>query len=474
MALFLISIMLVVICWALVVLRYRDRIVGPVRLLPVAGFATVVAGSVFSLDFFHVSGGPIPITLDRLLLGGICVLFAVQVLARRETVRRLNGLDLAVLALTAILTYSTVGHDYTYLDNLPLSRLLFFNLLPLALYFVMRHANMDFPDLRLISIGMVVMGGYLALTAIAETRGFGSLVFPRYIMDPAFSEFFGRGRGPFLNPVSNGVFQVIGLACLAMWWHRQPSARMRLLIMSLALLMAIGVYSTFTRSVWLGLIVTAGIAFFLPADRRSKGAMIMAATIGFIALFPVVGEKLISFKRDKNVTVNEMEKSAQLRPLFFTVAMRMVADQPIAGVGFGQYAIAKYPYLQDPKSMQPLAMTKTYMQHNIFLSYVTETGFVGLTALVVMLGVMTRLGWRIWRDPRQAFLHQQFGLLLVVMVANHCVNGMFHDVSIIPMENMLLLFIAAIVNNVATQRSPQARRVHRPTLVPLTLVRRAA
>ena len=131
----------------------------------------------------------------------------------------------------------------------------------------------------------------------------------------------------------------------------------------------------------------------------------------------------------------------------------MVADRPILGVGFGQYAREKYPYLQDPTSAEPLSMTRSYMQHNIFLAYVTETGLLGLSTLVLMLSLFLRAAWVTWRNTRLSFWQRQFGLLMMAMMANHCVNGMFHDVSIIPMENVFLFFFAAIVNNFYSMQS---------------------
>ena len=449
MELFLFFGLAIAIVWSLVAFKHRQSLDGQFHLFPILGYLVILTGAVFSSEFFSI-GGPIPITIDRLLLGGMFALFCLMVLARQETIFVFNRVDISVLILTVIISVSTITHDFTFLGNMPASRLLFFNLMPLALYFVMRNSRFNDANLKLVALGLTGLGVYLAITAIFETRGLGGLVFPRYIMDPDSTEFLGRGRGPFLNPVSNGVFQVVGLTSLWMWWPNAPNRR-RAIILCLAVLLCAGIYSTFTRSVWLGLVVAAGLAVFLPANRRSKGGMVVAAALVGIMLFPVIGEKLLSFKRDKNVTVSEMENSARLRPLFVTVAARMVADRPLLGCGFGQYAREKYPYLQDPTSQQPLAMTKTYMQHNIFLAYVSETGIIGLAALLLMLAMFTRVAIQTWTDPTIPFWRQQFGMLLLVFLSSHVVNGMFHDVSIIPMENMLMFFLAAIANNVYAQ-----------------------
>lgn len=186
----------------------------------------------------------------------------------------------------------------------------------------------------------------------------------------------------------------------------------------------------------------------ITTTQSQKGLLIIAGTLALVMLFPVVGSKILKFKRDKDVTASQMSESAQLRPLFLTVAMRMFEDRPMLGCGFGQYAREKYPYLQDPYTGKPLSKTKVYLQHNVFLAYLTELGLAGLLLLLIMLGVMARSAWLLWNDNTKTLEQRQFGLLLAAVLMGYCVNGMFHDTSIMPMVNTLLFFIAAIVNNI--------------------------
>ncbi|MFK7769104.1 MAG: O-antigen ligase family protein [Mariniblastus sp.] len=423
-----------------------------VRPIPALALGVVIAGCVFGHDFFHISGGPIPITLDRVLLVGLVVLFGALYLFGREDLRSLNKADWTILALIAVLGFSTVTHDFRMMKNMPASRLLFFNLLPVTLYVVLKTSRLKREDLKFIAIVLGVFGFYLAATGIAEIKELTALVYPKYIMNSESVEFLGRGRGPFLNPVSNGIFQVVCFCCVLMWWPR-ASGNTRFLLLATALVISIGVYATLTRSVWLGLVAACGLFIWVPAPRHQKGAMVIAATVLAIALFPVLGEKVFSFKRDKNVSQADMEQSAQLRPLFVIVAWKMFQDQPIAGVGFGQYARAKYPYLQDPYSNKPLWKTKSYMQHNVFLAYVTETGIIGLFCLLMMLLMMLRVSWKVWSDHSLDLWARQFGLLNIVLILNYSINGMFHDVSIIPMQHMLMFFIFGLVNNVYSKPS---------------------
>ena len=439
------------IVWTIALARLKVPVVELKRFSPLhlGGVLVLLVGSVFGYDFFNVAAGPLPITLDRLLLGCLVILAGWAWLMNRENLRRPNGMDLAIIGVVALLFLSTFLHDYKFSESLPLSRLLFFYCLPLALYAVVRTAKLNQFDLAVITTAIGGLGIYLALIGIAETRGFHALVFPRYIVESTESEFFGRGRGPFLNPVSNGIFLIAGFCCVWFGWPK-ASRRGRLLIIAASLIVAVGVYSTLTRSVWMALILVVGIGLWITTSVSQKGALVVAGTLALIVAFPVLGDKVLSFKRDKDVSVSDMSKSAELRPLFFTVAMRMFEDRPLFGCGFGQYAREKYPYLQDSQTGKPLAMTKGYLQHNVFLAYLTELGLAGLGMLLLMLGVMTRSAWLLWIDRKRTLEERQFGLLLAAVLIGFCINGMFHDTSIIPMVNYLLLFVAGIVNNIRT------------------------
>ena len=415
--------------------------------LPLGCIGVLLIGSVFGHEFFNLKIGPLPITLDRVMLGGIIAMFAWQFLNHRQDLDLFNRVDMAILVWLVVITLSALTHKFTVMDNMPLSRLLFFNWVPVSLYFAIRWCRVKTFDLKCFSVLMVLFGVYLALTAIAETRGFQGLVFPRYIVESEFSEFLGRGRGPFLNPVTNGIFLSVTICCTLMWWPRLKLPG-QIAVVGLSLLLAFGVYSTYTRSTWLGLAVGMVAFVFWPSKQHHKGAMIIAATLAGIALFPVVGEKIFSFKRDEAVSQADMEQSAQMRPLFASVALDMFKKNPIVGVGFAQYASTKSPYLQNPHSNLPLKSTRSLMQHNVFLAYLVDMGLVGLGVLILLLGQFSWVAWNVWSNRSLDLWARQFGLAGVVLLIGYCINGMFHDVSIIPMQHMLLFFWIGVINNI--------------------------
>ena len=165
----------------------------------------IVASSVFGPDFLSIDAA-IPLTIDRMMLVGTIGLFVLMIFLGFESVRPFNRMDLLVFGLLGFMAYSTFTNDWRMAEKLPVTRLLFFNMLPVAAYFVVRNSRLGTRELRFISITLGLLGGYLALTGVAEMLRLSSLIFPSYIANPAFEEFYGRARGPFLNPVSNGIY----------------------------------------------------------------------------------------------------------------------------------------------------------------------------------------------------------------------------------------------------------------------------
>ena len=122
----------------------------------------------------------------------------------------------------------------------------------------------------------------------------------------------------------------------------------------------------------------------------------------------------------------------------------MLLDRPLLGCGYHQYSTEHLAYTADRATDLPVEKGRGYVQHNVFLALLAETGLVGLGLFVALLAVWSRDAWRLWRRTSLPVVHRQQGLLLLAAVAVYVVNGMFHDVSCIPMANMTLFFLAGV------------------------------
>jgi O-antigen ligase len=429
--------------WTSLLLIYRPNISGSWVSFGTlsAFFASILCG----YDFFHKDFGPLPLTIDRFILGASCVIAVSGLLLNRHRLPNLSGLDICVLAWFGALTFSTFTTDFGYKDKLPVSRLLFYNFLPVVSYFLLRAYPLSSAQQRGLLWALVGLGLYLGFTGLAEWRRWHGLVFPKYIISTAFAEFYGRGRGPLLNPVINGILlSLSGAACLLLF----PLTRRRYWLPLLIAfgVIGIGVISTLTRSCWIGFAASTIMICLAPLSWRQRFvATFLCGAFGFIVVASF-SSQLNRFKRDENVSVEDMSQSAALRPVLATVAWEMFQDRPLNGVGFGQYNKYKKPYHQVENPSLPLQMALPYVQHNVMLSYLTELGLAGLLAAVAMWLGSIRLGLQAWAANASSLESRCLGLLLLTAVINYLTNGLFHDVSIIPVANSSLLLAAALLN----------------------------
>jgi len=171
-----------------------------------AGLAVLLAGCCLGYPLFHLPTSPIPLTLDRLLW---LVLLAQYVVWRKFgwAAPKPNGAaDVVLGLLLGVLGLSTLAHDWQAHNALAISRLLFFYVMPVGLYWTSRQSRVSPRAVSSLLVCLTVFGVYLAVTAIGERYDVPWLVFPPYILSPEYPEFLGRARGPFLTPIGNGIF----------------------------------------------------------------------------------------------------------------------------------------------------------------------------------------------------------------------------------------------------------------------------
>lgn len=154
----------------------------------------LLAGTCFGYPFFHIESKPIPLTADRVLWG----LLLVQCVVWRRfgwTERQpLSRAEVALVALLICLSASTFLSDWKYSNSLPVSKLLFYYIMPAGVYWVARGIRFSESSTRWLLGSLAIFGLYLAITSVAEETKRFSLVLPRYIASQSdYPDFFGRG-----------------------------------------------------------------------------------------------------------------------------------------------------------------------------------------------------------------------------------------------------------------------------------------
>ncbi len=434
---------LIAIVWASVLYRTGGLFLGLLALL--------LVGTVFGQPFYRLEVGPLPVTFDRIILAGLILAYLLEWRFGRIRFKRLNRADGAFLAFLATLVISTFLHDWTVLDSRPLSQLLFWFLAPSLVYWIARDLPFGPRELAWLRGTLVGLACYLALTGMAEVHGQWWAVFPRYISSPE-GLFFGRARGPFLNPMACGFFMSVGFfIAIDRWFQATRNSRLG---WTLAIgLIGLGIYYTLTRSVWMGAGLGSLLVVGVSLPRRLRVPVFGGTLILGLAVLVTQWDRLVSFKRDVNLSAAETAESVKFRPILARIAWNMFQDRPFFGHGYGQYGVAHQTYLSDKTTELPLEKARKYSQHNTFLALLTETGLIGMGLYLITLTLWTAEAWRLWRR-RGWSPDGRLGLLFLAIMAGFFANAMFHDMSSTLMTNFLLFFMAGLTSGISRTGTP--------------------
>jgi O-antigen ligase len=409
--------------------------------------AVLLAGACFGVKFFKIEIGPLPLTADRVLL---VLLVGQYVLWRRwglANPKPFGKPEILLLAFLGFLTASTFTSDWTADNYQPVSRLILAYLMPAALYWIARQSKVSERSVLAVFGCFAIFGIYLALTSLAEYFQEWSLVFPRYIATSAEgatdAEFVGRARGPFLNPIANGILLATCLGGLLMWWPRLR--RPGQLILSATTVLFLGaIYFSLTRSVWMGGILVLALAVGLALPWSWRLPLLGGGLAAAVLLAATNWESLVAFKRDRDLGAEKTAESVELRPILAMVTWHMFLDRPLFGCGYAQYGTESNNYVSDRSTDLPLEKARGYIPHNVAFSLLAETGLVGFGLFAAMLFYWTRDAWRLWNHAALPLWARQQGLLFLIAIAVYLINGMFHEVSVMSMTNMTLFFLAGV------------------------------
>jgi putative inorganic carbon (hco3(-)) transporter len=238
----------------------------------------------------------------------------------------------------------------------------------------------------------VVLGAYLGLTTLLETIHLDALVFPHYIVDPNYGIHFDRGRGPFVEAVTNGFGMYTCAVASAMAWRRWRGERRGDFAGAVALLCVAGIVMTLERSIWLGAAAGTVIAAMTLGDARRaalRGIAAIALAIG-IALVAIPGAaQSVSNRFGDQETVHDRQNLA-------TAAFNMVEARPLVGFGWGQFQPNSADYFQQAPDFSLGPNIAHTAIHSTVLTYAVELGLIGvaLWAIALAMGVIGGLRHR--------------------------------------------------------------------------------
>ena len=154
-----------------------------------------------------------------------------------------------------------------------------------------------------------------------------------------------------------------------------------------------------------------------------------------------------------------MAESAKLRPILATIAWHMFLDRPLLGCGFGQY-FDEGPRLSRPIARPTCRWKKAGRSFSTTCSWdcSPRRACVGTGPVHLSAACLDSRRLALWQSDEAPLWARQCALLFMGLLGVYFANGMFHNVSVIPMFNMLLFFTAGMVARSMASICPRWRR----------------
>jgi O-antigen ligase len=336
-------------------------------------------------------GVPGPLSPDRLLLaGGILALLLRAPPVRHRPKLQISAIHwvLAVAALYALGSALVVG---TWSDREALFKIIdAFGVMPFLLFLVAPLAFATPRQRELLLLTFVALGAYLSLVTIFETAKLDALVWPKYILDPTYGIHQGRGRGPFVDAVANGLaLYTCAVACaIAVTAWRSPLSRASAVLVGL--LCVVGAFLSLERSVWIGVVLGTVVAMLAARGLRRYlvpvALGVALAVSASLVLIPGLARRAQE-RATNSSTVWDRKNLAR-------AATNMIEAKPLFGFGWSRFTADSPDYFQQAFDY-PLTATDAGL-HNTPLTYAVDLGLVGATLwfVGVIFGIGTALTTR--------------------------------------------------------------------------------
>ncbi|MGZ4178087.1 MAG: O-antigen ligase family protein [Solirubrobacteraceae bacterium] len=377
------------------------------RLEPAYSISAAVLLSPFAGNWPRL-GIPGPLSPDRLLLaGGILAVLVRSVVSVDGPRLRLTATH-ALLAAAVLYALASAYFAGTLLQNDAFLRLVdTFGIMPFLLFLTAPLAFRTQRQRGLLLVTFVALGAYLGLTVVFETVKLDALVFPRYILDAHYGIHAGRGRGPFVEAVTNGLALFTCAVVCAIAVAEWQGKRARILAGAIGLLCLVGVFLCLERSVWIGAGLATCVGMLVTRGaRRYLVPLLIAVGIGVGATLMFVPglHKRVIQRVDQKETLWDRRNLAR-------AAINMVDARPLVGFGWARFQKDSADYFQQAADY-PLSAT-SFGVHNTPLAYAADLGLIGVTlwALGLLCGVGSAL---LARGPPD-LLPWRIGLLTVAV-----------------------------------------------------------
>jgi len=381
--------------------------------------------------------------VPRLIFVFVWIIFLLEILLER---RRLlpNG----AIGTTMLLVIGAFVLSMLTMALWPTRQLLNGYVIPYAMYTIAKNTFTDRRTVdRFIFWFAVPLVMYFPLTAIFEHYRVMVLVFPRYIGESMGGKFGidwgGRAMGTFIQPAATG-YAMTAIYVLAMYvLAKRAGAFSRICSVLITILIPIGIFFTYTRSVYAGFLV-ALVTMLVFSKRQRLPALILIVAM----CLAVIGNWSNVTTSDRTAGGIATRDTAEARLVLANASMRMFVDHPLFGVGFTRFIENSGPYVSQVRSTF-LGYKEAWLaagsnQHNQFLSVLTEIGLSGFVPFVLLYYFVFRMLARARKIRADAYDYEFVIAVIAIMLA-YLTETLFIEPRFYEFMNTLPYMMAGIV-----------------------------
>jgi hypothetical protein len=394
------------------------------------------------------------LSLDRLAMIWVGIIFLIKIIAERRPLRRPYTLDAVLLVHLCYLLWRIWINDMYAFHAWTMSYLV-----PYSAFFLSKNIIYERKWMTRLLVVLLVLSVYYDITSVAEKFHLNQLIWPKYILSDLGGGFEGRSRGPFLQAALFGT--IIGMILPLYLYFAQRSKRLiqRGLCYAGLGLGCVALYFTYTRGSWLAglfaLLATAGIGFrkYLRPFTIFTSVAVMAGMLGLLGL----GQD--QFLKER------METEQTVASRFGTMGnvLRVWKDNALFGVGMYRYRLVKLEYY-DIESVPIFgtvsrAVAESSVIHDIYWGVLAEDGLVGFSLQLLIYFLMYR-AWR--RKYRYRHYGDHFARDVLPLVAGlyfaYLVGGAVIDYRYFSFVGALFYTFAGIVDGYDPRSDPVTAR----------------
>jgi O-antigen ligase len=196
----------------------------------------------------------------------------------------------------------------------------------------------------------------------------------------------GFGPGGFLMD-ENDLALALNCALPFAYFLRQSdsvSGRAKFFLTIAMVLILAAIVATMSRGGFVGLAVTAAAIIWFSKNRLRNAVFVCIIGASFAALIP-------SDYRAEILSISDTEDSTRNERLdSWTLGWRMFVDNPVLGVGYGNYPWTVTPYQMADPELRNIRWLGGRVAHSLYFTLLPETGLIGTILYGSILIVLLR------------------------------------------------------------------------------------